>query len=158
MEQVVSERVVIDRLNDHLQGELDILAVYDEVIEVSELDDIREELRKMRERHEGHIERISKMIEALGGAPKEHRDLIGVLMGASARIGARSDASGLRILRRDLERVASRYESSLFDELRPNVRNVYDEILETERRHMKWLDDTIRERGWEEVPPPWPVP
>lgn len=157
-EWVVSDRVVIDKLNAHIRGELDILAVVDEALSVCTLDDIRAKLRDFRQEHERHIERLSEIVASLGGEPTSRRDLVGVLMGVSARIGARSDASGLRVLRRDLERTASRYESSLFDELRPNVREAYEQILADERRHMSWLDETIKERGWEEVPPPWPVP
>lgn len=155
---MVSDRVVIDRLNDHIRCELDILAVVDDALGVSSVDEIRGKLQDFRREHEGHIERLSELVTSLGGIPTSRRDLVGILMGASARIGARSDASGLRVLRRDLERTASRYESSLFDELRPNVREVYEQILADERRHMEWLDETIHERGWEEVPPPWPVP
>lgn len=155
---VVSDRVVIDRLNAHIRGELDILAVVDDALGVCTHDDIREKLQEFRHEHERHIELLSALIVSLGGEPTNHRDLVGILMGVSARIGARSDASGLRVLRRDLERTASRYESSLFDELRPAVREAYEQILADERRHMSWLDETIKERGWEEVPPPWPVP
>lgn len=154
----VPVHVVIDRLNDHIRAELDILTVLDDALRVCSHDDIREKLSEFRRDHVAHAERMRALILTLGGTPTNHRDLVGVLMGASARIGAHSDASGLRILRRDLERTASRYEGSLFDELRPDVREAFEQILADERRHMAWLDETLKEHGWEEVPPPWPIP
>lgn len=148
----------VDRLNDHIQAELDILGVVDDALKVSKDDEVRAKLAEFRRAHERHAERLRGLVLGAGGAPTSHRDLIGVMMGASAKIGAHSDASGLRIFRRDLERTASRYEGSLFDELRPEVREAFEEILAEDRAQMAWLDQTLHERGWEEIPPPWPIP
>ncbi len=149
----------LHRLNDRLRDELDILSVVEAAERVCRLPEICARIADFRKLHEGHAKRLREMIVARGGTPAERRHWTGVLMSASARIGAHHDPSALRFLRRDLERIASRYEGVLFDEdLEDEEREVYEQILADKRLAMQWLDKTLRERGWEEVPPPWPIP
>lgn len=149
----------LDRLNDRLRDELDIVSVVEDAVRVSKLPEIRARLVEYRKAHEAHMNKLRSLIVERGGTPATRRHWTGVLMSASARIGAHDDPSALRFLRRDLERIASRYEGALFDEdLEEAEREAFEQILGDKKLAMRWLDKTLRERGWEEIPPPWPIP
>lgn len=149
----------LDRLNDLLRAELDILGVIDDALHVSELPEVRAEIERERRRHEAHAQELRRLVLARGGTPATRRHFVGVLMSGSARIGAHDDASALRFVRRDLERIASRFEGALFDDdLEPDERAAYERILAEEREAMRHFDRELRNRGWEEIPPPWPIP
>jgi uncharacterized protein (TIGR02284 family) len=145
-------------VNDAIRFELDVAHAYREAAEACSVPDFRALLERRAAEHEDHATRLAPLVEKRGGRPAERRDLTGLLMAASVRIGVDHDDEAARAMRRNEERLATVYETALFDPQPKDVRRAFQRHLDEHRTHMFELDAIIRERGWQEVPPPWPVP
>lgn len=145
-------------VNDAIRFELDVAHAYEDASEACVVPEFRARLKRASAEHEHHADELGALVRARGGEPATHRDLTGLMMAGSIRIGVDHDDEAARAMRRDEERLATVFETALFDPQPDDVRAAFERHLAAHRAHMRELDQVIRERGWQAIPPPWPVP
>jgi hypothetical protein len=150
----------VDVLNDQIRAELDMVQVVRRALDGCRQMDVREGLAGACEEHARHADELARLVRARGAEPADRRDFAGYWLAASTRVASRyrHEPGAMRAVRRAEERTTGRYEAALYDDLPDDVRQAFERILGEERARMAWMDGTIRARGWQEVPAPWPIP
>ncbi|AUX42450.1 uncharacterized protein SOCE26_038830 [Sorangium cellulosum] len=114
--------------------------------------EIRAQLEAFRADHERHVRELS---DALGTTLPDQPDDRGVCIRRYTELSAREDRTALVAMRGNEELTNSAYTSALASDLPDDVRRIVEANWQDERRHIRWISEEIRARGWElpEVPP-----
>ncbi|WP_437656111.1 helix-hairpin-helix domain-containing protein [Sorangium sp. So ce1182] len=113
--------------------------------------EIRRQLEAFRGDHERHARELS---DALGASLPEQRDERGQCIQRYTELSAREDRTALVAMRGNEELTNDAYASALASDLPDDVRRMVEANWQDERRHIRWINEEIRTRGWElpEVP------
>ncbi|WP_438006681.1 helix-hairpin-helix domain-containing protein [Sorangium sp. So ce321] len=113
--------------------------------------EIRRQLETFRGDHERHARDLS---DALGASLPEQRDERGQCIQRYTELSAREDRTALVAMRGNEELTNDAYASALASDLPDDVRRMVEANWQDERRHIRWINEEIRTRGWElpEVP------
>ncbi len=132
---------------------LDMVAAeaYRVALGVCKAPEIKKQLEEFRRDHERHVRELS---EALGAAPPEQPDERGMCIQRYTELSAREDRTALVAMRGNEELTNDAYASALASELPDEVRQLIEANWQDERRHIRWITEEIRTRGWDlpEVP------
>ncbi|WP_437682038.1 ferritin-like domain-containing protein [Sorangium sp. So ce131] len=114
--------------------------------------ELMEQLEAFREDHARHVRELS---DALGTALPDQPDDRGVCIRRYTELSAREDRTALVAMRGNEELTNSAYAAALASDLPADVRRIVEANWQDERRHIRWISEEIRRRGWElpEVPP-----
>ncbi|WP_438027294.1 ferritin-like domain-containing protein [Sorangium sp. So ce233] len=108
--------------------------------------ELKKQLASFREDHERHVRELSA---ALGVAPPEQPDERGMAIRRYTELSAREDRTALVAMRGNEELTNDAYASALASELPDEVRRLVEANWQDERRHIRWITEEIRTRGWE---------
>ncbi|WP_437812389.1 helix-hairpin-helix domain-containing protein [Sorangium sp. So ce1078] len=124
---------------------------YRVAIDVCKTPDIKKQLEGFRADHERH-ER--ELLDALGAAPPDQPDERGQCIRRYTELSAREERTALVAMRGNEELTNDAYASALASDLPDEVRRMVEANWQDERRHIRWINEEIRTRGWElpEVP------
>ncbi|XYH97527.1 helix-hairpin-helix domain-containing protein [Sorangium sp. So ce1128] len=113
--------------------------------------EIRRQLEAFRGDHERHARELS---DALGASLPEQPDERGQCIQRYTELSAREDRTALVSMRGNEELTNDAYASALASDLPDDVRRMVEANWQDERRHIRWINEEIRTRGWElpEVP------
>ncbi|WP_437622186.1 helix-hairpin-helix domain-containing protein [Sorangium sp. So ce1151] len=113
--------------------------------------EIKRQLEAFRGDHERHARELS---DALGASLPEQRDERGQCIRRYTELSAREDRTALVAMRGNEELTNDAYASALASVLPDDVRRMVAANWQDERRHIRWINEEIRTRGWElpEVP------
>ncbi|WP_437927054.1 helix-hairpin-helix domain-containing protein [Sorangium sp. So ce291] len=132
---------------------LDMAAVeaYRVAIDACKTPEIRRQLEAFRGDHERHARELS---DALGASLPEQPDERGQCIQRYTELSAREDRTALVAMRGNEELTNDAYASALASDLPDDVRRMVEANWQDERRHIRWINEEIRTRGWElpEVP------
>ncbi|MGK3988497.1 helix-hairpin-helix domain-containing protein [Sorangium sp. So ce136] len=124
---------------------------YRVAIDACKTPEIRRQLEAFRGDHERHARELS---DALGASLSEQPDERGQCIQRYTELSAREDRTALVAMRGNEELTNDAYASALASDLPDDVRRMVEANWQDERRHIRWINDEIRTRGWElpEVP------
>ncbi|WP_437998193.1 helix-hairpin-helix domain-containing protein [Sorangium sp. So ce185] len=124
---------------------------YRVAIGVCKTPEIKKQLEGFRADHERH-ER--ELLDALGASPPDQPDERGQCIRRYTELSAREERTALVAMRGNEELTNDAYASALASDLLDEVRRMVEANWQDERRHIRWINEEIRTRGWElpEVP------
>ncbi|XXX76533.1 helix-hairpin-helix domain-containing protein [Sorangium sp. So ce134] len=124
---------------------------YRVAIGVCKTQEIKKQLEGFRADHERH-ER--ELLDALGASPPDQPDERGQCIRRYTELSAREERTALVAMRGNEELTNDAYASALASDLPEEVRRMVEANWQDERRHIRWINEEIRTRGWElpEVP------
>ncbi|AUX45134.1 uncharacterized protein SOCE26_066150 [Sorangium cellulosum] len=127
---------------------LDMAAVeaYAVALRACRAPDIKKQLDSFRQDHERHVRDLSR---ALGVEPPGQPDERGVSILRYTELSAREDRTALVAMRGNEELTNDAYASALAGELPEELRQLVEANWQDERRHIRWITEEIRTRGWE---------
>ncbi|WP_437505920.1 helix-hairpin-helix domain-containing protein [Sorangium sp. So ce1099] len=132
---------------------LDMAAIeaYRVAIGACKTPEIRRQLEAFQRDHERHARELS---DALGASLPEQRDERGQCIQRYTELSAREDRTALVAMRGNEELTNDAYASALASDLPDDIRGMVEANWQDERRHIRWINEEIRTRGWElpEVP------
>ncbi|WP_437733805.1 helix-hairpin-helix domain-containing protein [Sorangium sp. So ce1335] len=132
---------------------LDLAAVeaYRVAIDACKTPEIKRQLEAFRGDHERHARELS---DALGASLPEGVDERGQCIRRYTELSAREERTALVAMRGNEELTNDAYASALASDLPDDVRRMVEASWQDERRHIRWITEEIRTRGWElpEVP------
>ncbi|KYF82366.1 hypothetical protein BE17_03985 [Sorangium cellulosum] len=124
---------------------------YRVAIDACKTPEIRRQLEAFRGDHERHARELS---DALGASLPEQPDERGQCIQRYTELSAREDRTALVAMCGNEELTNDAYASALASDLPDDVRRMVEANWQDERRHIRWINEEIRTRGWElpEVP------
>ncbi|WP_437634424.1 ferritin-like domain-containing protein [Sorangium sp. So ce854] len=113
--------------------------------------EIKRQLEAFQGDHERHARELS---DALGASLPEEPDERGQCIRRYTELSAREERTALVAMRGNEELTNDAYASALASDLPDDVRRMVEANWQDERRHIRWITEEIRARGWElpEVP------
>ncbi|WP_438017030.1 helix-hairpin-helix domain-containing protein [Sorangium sp. So ce315] len=113
--------------------------------------EIKRQLEAFQGDHERHARALS---DALGASLPEEPDDRGQCIRRYTELSAREERTALVAMRGNEELTNDAYASALASDLPDDVRRMVEANWQDERRHIRWITEEIRARGWElpEVP------
>ena len=159
---VMSDKDVIQTLNELIQLDFDATKIYDQAIERADDPIVREDLEVFRADHERHITELTRAVEDLGGEVEEvSRDIKGVLLEGMTKLRAATGTLGaLRAMRMNEKLTNRSYDKASQKELPAEAMDIVTRGLEDERRHLAAIEAHIdrygmgREESVRHVTPP----
>ena len=108
--------------------------------------ELKKQLASFREDHVRHVRELSA---ALGVPAPDQPDERGVAIQRYTELSAREDRTALVAMRGNEELTNDAYASALASELPDEIRRLVEANWQDERRHIRWITEEIRTRGWE---------
>ena len=152
----LESKKVIKVLSDLLHLDVDAIHAYDQAIDNIDVRDIRMRLEEFKGDHERHVTDLSAAIQRHGGEPpKRGRDLKGFFLeGFTAIRSATGTQGALKAMRGNEQLTNRRYEDAMKADLPAEDKDLVRQNLEDERRHLAYIEQVLREKLWEQPPPP----
>jgi uncharacterized protein (TIGR02284 family) len=142
---------VIEKLQDLVHLDYDAAQAYDHAIAKVDILTVRSELSVFKQDHERHITDLTRLIKALGGAPKVARDVKGYLIeGMTALQSALGTKMALKAMRTNEKLTNKVYEETLEAPLPANVRAVVERNRDDERLHLDYIERALDELDLED--------
>jgi len=148
---VMSDKDVIQTLNELIQLDFDATKIYDQAIERADDPIVREDLELFRADHERHIVELTQAVEELGGEVEEvSRDIKGVLLEGMTKLRSATGTLGaLRAMRMNEKLTNRSYDKAAAKDLPPDAFDIVTRGLEDERRHLAAIEAHIDRYGME---------
>jgi uncharacterized protein (TIGR02284 family) len=141
---------VVKKLNDLIALDRDAVGAYEAAIRRMSVQVLREPLRLFQLEHERHIRDLSLLVEGLGGEPRKEPDLKGkALKGFTSVTSSMGDHAALMAMRGNEELTNRSYSKALEEVWPEDARAVIERNRADEQRHLKFIEDALRERLWE---------
>jgi uncharacterized protein (TIGR02284 family) len=135
----------VDTMNHLIRTDRDAARVYEAALRSSEDEDLRARFATLRDEHERHVDRLSKLVADRGGVPEPHRDLEGYFLEELAVLEVHDRPSALRAAHHAARHAFKVYEDAMGEELEAEVIHaIRDGYEETKNAHA-WLDALIVE-------------
>ncbi len=108
---------------------------------------MRERLTSFRQDHERHIADLARAVRDLGGTPVEQRpDLKGFLLEGFTAIRSKMGLAGaLKAMHLNEQLTNRRYNEARNRPVPAQAKSILDRNYEDERRHIEYIEVTIRE-------------
>jgi competence protein ComEA len=136
---------------------LDLAAVeaYEVALRVCKAPEITRNLKQFRDDHQRHVTELSEAMRALGVEPPTEPDDRSRCILSYTDVSAREDRTALVAMRGNEELTNAAYTSALAGALPEQLQQLIMANWQDERRHIEWIAEELRTRGWElpEVPP-----
>lgn len=148
----------IEVMNDQIHLDRDAIKAYEEAISSCDTQEFKDQLTQFKSDHERHVTELSALVRQYGGTPVETTDIKGFFIQAFTKITAHGDRSALFAMRGNEKITNKSYEKALENELPDDVRALLQRNLDDERRHLAWIEETIKARAWKDDEPEAPAP
>lgn len=145
----MSDKDVIQTLNELIQLDFDATKIYDQALEHVDDPIVREDLELFRADHERHIVELTRAVEELGGEVEEvSRDIKGVLLEGMTKLRSATGTLGaLRAMRMNEKLTNRSYDKAAGKELPAEAFDIVTRGLEDERRHLAAIEAHIDRYG-----------
>lgn len=152
----VDTNKAIKILSDLIHLDVDAIHAYDQAIDHIDVVAIKDRIIEFRDDHERHVTDLSAEIRRLGGEPpKRGRDLKGFFLEGFTAVRAATGTEGaLKAMHTNEELTNRRYQDALDSGLPAEALDVVRRNREDERRHLAFIDQVLRDKMWEQPPPP----
>lgn len=129
---------------------LDLAAAqsYEIAMQACSIQEIAQQLGAFRADHERHVSELSDALRRMGGEAPEGPDASGLCIVGYTRLSALEDRSALVSMRGNEELTNEAYLSALSGELPDELRRLVESNFADEQRHIRWIEEEIRNRGW----------
>jgi competence protein ComEA len=153
--EVGLEPAVVERLTGLLLLDMAAVEAYGVATRACKAPDISRRLQEFRQDHERHVRDLSKVLRDAGAEPPEEPDERGQCIRSYTDLSAREDRTALIAMRGNEELTNDAYTSALASDLPEELRGIIEANWQDERRHIRWITEEVRTRGWElpEAPP-----
>jgi rubrerythrin len=144
------KRPEVAKLRSLAQLDADAVGAYDAAISRVEEPLIREKLNEFRIDHLRHLQDLNVFIQQFGGEPVQLKpDLKGAAMKmATAASSLMGTHAALAAMLGNEEFANRAYEYALRFEWSGEVRGLIQRNREDERRHLAWIQDSLKDRLW----------
>jgi uncharacterized protein (TIGR02284 family) len=145
---------IVKRLIDLCQLDIDASNAYEQAIKNVDDANIRQKLEQFRGDHERHVNDLSSHIRRHGGEPPEHKPGVKgfVLQGFTAIRSAIGTESALKAMRSNENLTNRTYADALEWDTPDDVKQLIRKNYEDEQRHLRYIEDCLRDRPWEAQP------
>ena len=141
----------IEELNELIRFDRDAIGTYTEAINAVHDERIRGPLSGFREDHQRHVSDLSEVVRRLGGKPVESPDLKGVLRKGMTKIaGLAGEEMILKAMKSNEEAINKAYNHHATLDFPNDILDLIKRNYEDEKRHLKWVEDALRTRIWEQ--------
>lgn len=145
---------LVEQLSSLMQLAIDAVHAYGQAIKNIDVPSVREQLISFQGDHERHIRELSECIRGYGAQPPEYsRDFKGFLIqGFTAIRSGTGTAGALRAMKSNEEKTNQHYNEALSWDLPADVRALVQRNYEDERRHLRYVEQALQARVWEQAP------
>lgn len=147
---------VVERITALLLLDQAAIEAYEIAIRACKAADINRQLKQFRDDHQRHVRELADALVSLGAAPPEQPDERAQCIRSYTMMSALEDRTALVAMRGNEELTNGAYTSALASgDLPDELRRLVEANFQDERRHIQWITEEIRTRGWDlpEVPP-----
>lgn len=141
----------IEKLNDLIALDRDAIGAYQAAIDRVDVESIRQRLIEFQGDHRRHVDDLSRLVQRLGGTPREKPDMKGfVLKGFTAITSMMGTEAALRAMQGNENLTNRTYAEALKVQWPPDVRSLLEANYRDEQRHLAYIEDALRNRIWEQ--------
>ncbi len=145
-------RKIIDACCDLIRFDYEAIATYGEAIDEVKEPALSENLAAFRVDHERHVADMAACVRNLGGKPPEKAGLRGLVRQTLTKIaGLAGTETVLRAMKSNVAVLAKEYASRSKLDLPADVLEVIQRNHNDEQRQLAWIDQTLRNRTWEQA-------
>jgi rubrerythrin len=140
---------LIDELNKLIQLDFDASKTYEQAIKKIDDPAVRDDLEQFRLDHVRHINHLSTLVLDLGGTPVDpRRDFKGLLLESMTWLRSATGTKGaLKAMRMNERLTNTTYRKASDVDVPPRVRNLLEDHLADERRHLASIDMHLQRLG-----------
>ncbi|MBZ0155866.1 MAG: PA2169 family four-helix-bundle protein [Alphaproteobacteria bacterium] len=148
---MISDRDIIEKLQDLVQVDIDAVHAYGQAIEKIDIVSVREQVIRFQEDHQRHISDLSAVIRRLGGEPpKFSKDFKGFLLEGFTAVRSITGTEGaLKALKSGEDFTNKRYSDARSWSLPMDILSIIQSNYEDEQRHLHYVEQAINDRVWE---------
>ncbi len=145
---------ILKHLGNLCQLDIDAHSSYEQAIQNVDDAGIRQKLEQFKNDHERHITELSNHIRKHGGQPPEHRPGFKgfFLQGFTAIRAATGTEGALKAMRGNEETTNKHYSEAVEWDMPDDIKQVIKKGYEDEQRHLRYIEDALRDRPWEVRP------
>ncbi len=142
---------IVSELRSLMQLDVDAIHAYDQAIAKIDFDAARMRLTEFKHDHERHVAELSTHILRLGGTPpKPKPDVKGVLIQGMTALRSMTGTEGALKAMQMNEKLTNRnYGQAVSKPFPADVMTVLERNASDERRHLEYIEETLRMRPWE---------
>jgi uncharacterized protein (TIGR02284 family) len=147
----MTNQEIISELKSLIQLDVDAIRAYDQAIGNVDLPDVKARLTVFRQDHERHVSTLSPEVQRLGGKPPSNRpDVKGFLFQGFTAIRSMTGTEGALKAMQANEKLTNRdYGKAVSMAFPPDVMALVRGCADDERRHLEYIEQTLRMRPWE---------
>jgi uncharacterized protein (TIGR02284 family) len=143
---------MLERLNDLIALDYDAVGAYEAALNRIDAESLRMSLRTFQQDHERHIRDLSQVVTMLGGTPRQKPDTKGfILKGFTAVTSMMGNEAALQAMRGNEMLTNRTYQNALKEDWSDEARRVIERNFSDEQRHLKFIEDALRNRIWEQA-------
>lgn len=149
---MLSGKELCNKLEKLVQLDIDAIHAYDQAIEKTDVESIRNQLTDFKRDHERHVSDLSEVIRSNGGeAPVFSRDFKGfIIEGFTALRSATGTEGALKAMQGNEKLTNSRYDDALSWDVPQDVKDILLRNREDERRHIEYIERCLDQKLWEQ--------
>jgi competence protein ComEA len=114
--------------------------------------DVKKQLTAFASDHERHVRDLSEWARAQGNEPPSQIGNVGKIIVGFTKISSQEERTAVLAMRGNEELTNGAYASALRAQAPDDLRAVLARGFEDERRHIAWIREAIRLRGWDQEP------
>ncbi len=147
----MDDKTLCKELDSLIQLDIDAVNAYSMAIRNIDFQPIADQLTRFRGDHERHVADLSEIVRRHGGEPpKSTPDFKGfIISGFTAIRSATGTEGALNAMRRNEQLTNATYQKSLGKGFPADVVTVVQRNFEDEQRHLRYVEQTLRDRPWE---------
>lgn len=141
----MERELIIKRLNDLIQLDVDAVEAYDHAIKHVGYEDIKKRFRGFQDDHRAHIRNLTEMVQQYGGTPTAAKpDLKGYFIeGFTALMSLTGTKSTLQAMKSNEKTTNTRYEEAVALALPEEVMKLLRVNLAQERAHLEYIEEIL---------------
>lgn len=142
---------ILSELNSLIQLDVDAIHAYEQAIKNIDVESVKMRLTEFRQDHERHVTELSSEVRKLGGTPPSHkRDAKGfVIQGMTAIRSMTGTEGALKAMQTNEKLTTRNYGQAVSKPFPPDVMTILQRNAADERRHLEYIEETLRMRPWE---------
>jgi uncharacterized protein (TIGR02284 family) len=141
----------IEELNELIRFDLDAIGAYTEAINATTNPQIADPLTRFRGDHQRHVTELSAVVRRLGGKPASSPDAKGMVRKTMTKIaGLVGEEAVLKAMKSNEEMLNKAYNQHATMDFPQDILDLINRNFSDEKRHLKWVEDSLRTRIWEQ--------
>ncbi len=148
----MEQKKMIERLNDLIALDHDAVGAYEAAINRLDVEFLRMRLREFQDDHRRHIQELSRVVQEMGGTPRQKPDAKGFLLkGFTAITSMMGNEAAIKAMQGNEKLTNHTYEKALREDWPDDVREIIQRNFRDEQRHLAFIEDALRNRLWEQT-------